>query len=209
MRVLYTQEYYSTERIVYQTTQKAARGVRQVAGLILEEAALKHEARAMEYRREFLAAGERHINGSFGLEKYTDYREWLRAVDAFLDEKTSPWGVTATTYFTVRKGDGRVVGTLQLRHSLRGELVHGGGHIGYAIRPTERGKGYAKQQLALALEQADRLGIEKVMVSCDRRNAASAAVIRACGGVLSWEGFSEIFHTGIQIYWIDRRIYQQ
>lgn len=76
-------------------------------------------------------------------------------MDAFLDEKTSPWGVTATTYFTVRKGDGRVVGTLQLRHSLRGELVHGGGHIGYAIRPTERGKGYAKQQLALALEQAD------------------------------------------------------
>ncbi len=66
--------------------------------------------------------------------------------------------------------------------------MHGGGHIGYAIRPTERGKGTAKQQLALAFEQADRLGIEKVMVSCDRRNAASAAVIpRAMRRRLSWE----------------------
>lgn len=180
-----------------------------MAGLVLEEAAPLHQQRAMEYRREFLAAGERHINGSCELGKYTDYCEWLRAVDAFLDEETSPWGVAATTYFTVRKSDGRIIGTLQLRHSLRGELACGGGHIGYAIRPTERGKGYAKEQLALALKQADRLGIERVMVSCDKRNAASAAVIRACGGVLSWEGFSKIFHTGIQIYWIDRRIYQQ
>lgn len=29
-----------------------------------------------------------------------------------------------------------------------------GGHIGYGIRPSERGKGYGKQQLALALLEA-------------------------------------------------------
>lgn len=177
--------------------------------LVLEAVEEKHEQRAMELRWEFLGVGENHIHGSCDLERYCDYNAWLAAVRAMQDEKTSPWGVAAATYFSVHKGTGRIVGTIQLRHTLSEELLQGGGHIGYAIRPAERGKGYATQQLGLALKEADRLGIPNVMVSCDKNNTASAAVIRKCGGVLAWEGYREIFHTCIQIYWIDRRMMQQ
>lgn len=176
--------------------------------LFLEEAAEKHAQRAMAYRGEFLRFGEPHIQGSCGLERYLDYGDWLAAVRAMQDEKTSPWGAAATTYFSLHQGDGRILGTIQLRHKLTDELLQGGGHIGYAIRPTERGKGYATQQLELALREADRKKIPSVMVSCEKCNAASAAVIRKCGGVLGWEGYRESFHTWIQIYWIDRRMMQ-
>ena len=60
--------------------------------------------------------------------------------------------VHASTFFSVRKSDNRIIGTIQLRHFLTDELEKHGGHIGYGIRPTERKKGYGKQQLLLALE---------------------------------------------------------
>lgn len=173
--------------------------------LVLEKPSMCHEGRAMAYQKEFLAFGEKKIQGACGLADYTDYKDWLAQAARYGDAAASPWGIAATTYFSVHKGSGRIIGTIQLRHSLSEEMKRGGGHIGYSIRPTERGKGYAKQQLRLVLREADRLGLTRVMVSCDKRNVASAAVIRSCGGVLYWEGFSEFFHMFIQIYWIDRR----
>ncbi len=173
--------------------------------LVLEKPSMRHENRAMAYREEFLAFGEEKIQGACGLLDYTDYQDWLAQVARASDAATSPWGVAATTYFSVHRGSGRIIGTIQLRHTLSEEMKQGGGHVGYSVRPTERGKGYAKQQLALVLREAGRLGLTRVMVSCEKRNAASAAVIRSCGGVLYWEGFSEIFRTIIQIYWIDKR----
>lgn len=42
-------------------------------------------------------------------------------------------------------------------------LEHGG-HCGYSVRPSERGKGYGKEMLRLNIRNAKRLGIEKVKV---------------------------------------------
>ena len=41
---------------------------------------------------------------------------------------------------------------VNIRHYLNEELSKFGGHIGYSIRPTERNKGYAHEQLKLALK---------------------------------------------------------
>ncbi len=97
----------------------------------------------------------------------------------------------------------RLLGTLQLRHTLNDYLEYEGGHFGYCIRPTERGKGYAKTLLRLALAEARQLGLARVLVTCTTTNAASAAVIRACGGVLEDERVSRR-HPGeiVQRYWI-------
>jgi predicted acetyltransferase len=93
--------------------------------------------------------------------------------------------------------DGRLVGFVSIRHELNDNLREVGGHIGYAIRPSERRKGYATAATALALEECRRRGIGHVLVTCDDTNLASAAVIERNGGVL------EDIRGVKRRYWID------
>lgn len=88
--------------------------------------------------------------------------------------------------FTLLAGDasGVVVGTVSIRHQLTAHLAEVGGHIGYAVRPRYRRRGYATRMLQHALQVAAALGIESALLTCDDDNLASAAVIERCGGVL-------------------------
>ena len=96
--------------------------------------------------------------------------------------------VPTSTYWLVR--DGRtVLGVTRLRHYLNDSLLEGGGHIGYDIRPCERGKGYGRMILAMALEKARARGIKRAMVSCLADNIASVKIIEANGGVQDGEIF--------------------
>jgi predicted acetyltransferase len=58
------------------------------------------------------------------------------------------------------------------------------GHIGYAVVPWKRGRGYAKESLRLMLAQAHADGLAFVQVTTDPDNLASQRVIEANGGVL-------------------------
>ena len=170
--------------------------------LILIEPSKELEASAMQYRNDFIEHGETHINGSCGFIHYSNYDEWLDRVTLAHNKDTSFIKVPATTYFTVRKSDNKIVGSIQLRHELDDDLRKHGGHIGYGICPSERGKGYGTKQLSLVLEKAKELHIPRVMISCDKTNTASAKVAISNGGKLEWEGYDE--EDGyIRIYWID------
>jgi predicted acetyltransferase len=160
------------------------------------------EAKALDYRQEFILFGEGHINGSNGFSHYESYDEWLKSVQSIEKETLTREKVHATTYFSIRKTDDKIIGTIQLRHSLSDELRRYGGHIGYGIRPTERQRGYGKEQLALVIEEAKRRGLSEVMITCDKDNTGSAKVITGNGGVLEWEGYFEPTQEVIQIYWI-------
>ncbi len=173
-----------------------------MAELYLVEPSRELEADAMKYRSEYIQQGETHINGSMGLLNYDNYDEWLYRVIQARKKETSPVEVPASTYFTVRKSDNKLVGTVQLRHELNDDLRKRGGHIGYGIAPAERGKGYGTKQLSLVLEKAKELGISRVMISCDRTNFAAANVAIKNGGKLEWEGYDE--EDGfIRVYWIE------
>ena len=94
------------------------------------------------------------------------------------------------------------IGRVNLRHRLNARLRRIGGHIGYEIRPSLRGRGYGHQALALALERARALRLRRVLLVCDEDNTPSRRVIEANGGVL--EG---VFHVSdpahlIRRYWI-------
>ena len=81
------------------------------------------------------------------------------------------------------------------------KLLLGGGHIGDGIRPSERGKGYGTKMIALALEECRKLGIDRVLMCCDKDNPASAKTIIKNRGVLE----NEVMDEGslVQRYWIE------
>lgn len=171
--------------------------------LLLVEVSKKYENKAMAYRRDYISRGEKHINGSSGFIHYEDYNEWLRKIELEKCREASQEDTPSTTYFTIRKEDNKIIGSIQLRHHLTEELKKDGGNIGYGICPSERGKGYGIQQLALVLLQAQALQMQKVMITCDKSNRASAKVAIKNGAILSGEGFDEETETITEIYWIE------
>lgn len=176
--------------------------VKPMDDLILIEPTVEYKEQAMDYRDSYIRCGETHINGSLGFMRYEDYESWLKEVQLAHNKESSPIGVPATTYFTVRISDGKIIGTVQLRHELNDYLIKRGGNIGYGIRPEERRKGYGTKQLSLVLEKARELGIPQVMISCDKNNLGSACVALNNGAKLTWEGFDEE-DGDIKIFWID------
>ena len=137
-----------------------------------------------EYRQECVDAGSR-MDGCGPMEVDQTPEEWLAAVRAYTDPATLPEGkVLSTQFITVRESDNRLVGMLQVRHSLNDHLRQYGGHIGYSVRPSERQKGYAKEQLRQALIWCrETLGLDEVMVFCYDTNEASRRTILKAGGV--------------------------
>lgn len=128
------------------------------------------------------------------------YAELLRDWSVF---ETAPLeGFVPGTAFFFVDGEGEILGFLDLRHRLNANLEKCGGHIGYGLRPSARGKGLAPKMLALGLEEARARGIQRVLLTCDKANLPSAATIRRCGGVLADELPCE--EGGLtQRYWIE------
>lgn len=170
--------------------------------LLLVKPCKSMEEDVLAYKKEYFDHGEKHIHGSAGLARCDNYDIWLQKVQSYEKDDFIMDYVNASTYFSVRKSDNKVIGTVQLRHSLSEELRKYGGHIGYGIRPSERLKGYAGEQLSLVMEEARKIGLRRVMITCDKDNLASAKVIQNNGGELEWEGIYEPTNEVIQIYWI-------
>lgn len=155
--------------------------------LILAKPSKELENSIWEYRQEYFDFGETHINGSCGIAYYNDFNEWLDLVLSIEKDRLSRDNVHASTFFSVRKSDNKIIGSIQLRHFLTKDLEKHGGHIGYGIRPTERKKGYGKQQLLLVLDIAREMKLPKVMITCDKDNIASSRTVISCGGILICE----------------------
>ena len=91
---------------------------------------------------------------------------------------------------------------MNIRHRLDPYLLQYGGHIGDGIRPSERRKGYATEMIRLALLECKKLGIDRVLMVCEKENVASAKSIRKNGGILENELVDDRGRIQ-QRYWID------
>lgn len=152
----------------------------------------------LDFARDWDAHGEAIVPYSARLLG-RDYPSWL--ADTFQIETRAPEGfVTADTYFYFDE-EGRLVGALNLRHTLSDYLRQFGGHIGYGVRPTARRKGYAAAMLGEALPLARTRGLSRVLVTCDKQNTGSARTIQRNGGVLENEVVED--EEIVQRYWID------
>ena len=169
---------------------------------------MENEQKATEFIQEFYDHSS-PINGTGGLDGYlknSTYSEWLTKIIRDIDIANIPEGrVPGFTYFYVREEDDKIIGMINIRLALNDFLRTEGGHIGYCIRPTERGKGYGTKMLRETLEFCKRIGLYEVIISCDKPNMVSAGVIKNCGGVLDAEFFSEFFGEEIQRYKISAK----
>ncbi len=154
-----------------------------------------HEVAAAAYYQEHLLAGEKELYGDAGLDSATSYDEWLDKIERDIDCE-----IHSLAHFAIRKSDNKLIGTINIRYPYEG-YVRRYGHIGYGVRPSERGKGYATAMLRLALARCKVLGLDKVLLTCDRNNIASARTILRCGGVFECEA-PEQDGERLHRYWI-------
>ena len=124
------------------------------------------------------------------------YLRWLG--DAGHPDRV-PEGWVPSTFLVAEVGR-NIVGRTSIRHQLNEFLAREGGHIGYAVRPAFRRRGFASVILGQSLVAARGLGIERALLTCDDTNAASAAVIEGCGGVL--DGIVAADGTSVRRYWV-------
>lgn len=130
-----------------------------------------------------------------------DYHDWEAYIDSLENKEDNGNIVPDSTFFCLDEERNILVGAVNIRHHLNEELLKNGGHIGDGIRPSERRKGYATAMIGLALAECRKLGIERVLMVCDKENIGSVKSILSNGGVLE----NEIEVDGIveQRYWID------
>ena len=144
---------------------------------------LELKVKALDYRQEHFQHGEMIICGSELFDKTESYEEWLSSVTLNTDPKTvnENWVVT-DTFFAIRKSDNRIIGMIDLRHTLN-EFLKDLGNCGYSVRPSERKKGYATEMLYQLLQVAKEAGMKELRISVEKENTASVKVIQKNGGM--------------------------
>ncbi len=158
------------------------------------------ESEFVSYIKEWRDSGEEMVPMAAD-PKELSFSRYLENLPAYETEEGCPENfVPGTTLFLVNEA-GRILGAINIRHRLNDFLLSVGGHIGYGVRPSERRKGYAAQMLALALENARELGIDRALITCDKENTGSAHTILKNNGILENEVPDEGRIT--QRYWID------
>ncbi len=161
----------------------------------------EYKEKIMEYKREFIENGD-SMDGTAGLRTAETFEDWYGAFCDNLNEETvRDELVPSTTYMAISTNGNRLIGMIDIRHSLNDYLLNIGGHIGYSVRKLERQQGYATEMLALGLTECKKLNINKVLITCDKDNVASAKTIINNGAKLE----NEIPEGNriTQRYWID------
>ena len=159
----------------------------------------KYRAQLIDMMDEWAATGEKIIPSAIRKNDWHDFEGYL----AGLDTAPKPPLVPDSTFFCLDEERGSFVGAVNIRHYLSDALLKSGGHIGDGVRPSERRRGVATAMIGLALDECRRLGIDRVLMVCDRDNIGSAKIIINNGGVLENEVENEQDGRIIQRYWIE------
>lgn len=131
-----------------------------------------------------------------------DFEDYLQRMQILATGENVPADdVPRHTYFLFC-GE-KIIGRSEIRRELNAGLEIKGGHIGADIRKSERKKGFGALILELTLRKAKELGLEKVLITCNENNSASAKTIEKCGGVFDKQIICDETGTIFSHYWIE------
>lgn len=114
---------------------------------------------------------------------YKEFETYLKSNKRMAEGKDLPEGYVPQTLYWLWVED-KVVGIGKLRHYLNDNLRKKGGHAAYAVRKSERKKGYGKLILRELIKKAKGKGIDRLLLTCDNDNIASRKIIEANNGIL-------------------------
>ncbi|MCX6125073.1 MAG: GNAT family N-acetyltransferase [Proteobacteria bacterium] len=136
--------------------------------------------------------------------------DWQKGMDfsalvAILDRKCQgidiPVGRVPGSMLYAFVGDD-IVGRVSIRHELNDALMQRGGHVGYAVAPRFRRKGYATEIFRQSLPYCQKLALEKVLITCSDTNAPSIKIIESFGGQLENKVWDESSKETVRRYWL-------
>ncbi len=137
-----------------------------------------------EYMMSELVPGIDRFEGIRDFEKLKklSFNDWINYLEKNKYEENLPASYSPhTLYLAIDNND--IVGAIGIRWKQVPVLMTFGGLIGYSIRPTKRGNGYASKMLKLALDKLKKTNIENVLITCKDFNIASKKVIEKNGGI--------------------------
>ena len=173
----------------------------------LERPSFERKDEIIEYINEFVEYNS-EINGTGGLDKIIEGYTFEQALERCLSMEDANYAkkinrCQSKTFLLIRENDNRIVGTINVRWNLTEAMKRFGGNIGYGIRPTERRKGYNKINLYLGMQEAKKLGLDRVMLDCDVNNLGSDRTLKALGGVLERTEVDPEDNILTNVYWFD------
>ena len=188
-------------------TQNICGGEYKMEKFYLEMPSLERKNQIIDYVNEF-ALYNSETNGMGSLRKILEGYTFEQALEMCLrmqdEEYAKKLGrCQSKTFLLIRENDDRITGAINVRWNLPESMKQFGGNIGYGIRPTERRKGYNKINLYLGLIEAQKLGLNLVMLDCDVTNLGSVKTMQALDGKLERTEVDPSDGILTSVYWFD------
>lgn len=158
----------------------------------------ENRADVLDFYREIAEYGGECI----GKADSEDYAKWLKNMQNRYDGKNLPQGYVRENFYLCYDGE-ELVGVFSLKFELTKFLLDFGGHVGYAVRPQKRNRGYATKILEQGLRMAKDLGFNRILCVCDEDNYASEKVIVKNGGVLENTLYDPDECVVVKRYWVN------
>ncbi|MBT7618874.1 MAG: GNAT family N-acetyltransferase [Calditrichaeota bacterium] len=130
-------------------------------------------------------------NGFQGFTKETTSEDFPAYIDQLIEMEQGhnlPDHLVPMTTFWLIRNESELIGIGRLRHRLNDRLREHGGHIGCMIRPHLRSKGLGTALVSMLCDEAAKLEIDRVLLTCLTTNIASKKTSRKTEGNLSEKG---------------------
>lgn len=176
----------------------------------LREANENDEKELLEIYQEYINSkpipGIRIFEGVRDFENLgkMNFQQWLNDLENNKYEKNLPKDYSTHTFYLIENDEDRIVGAIGLRWKEVPVLMKYGGFIGYSIRPTERGKGYATEMLKLGLQKFKEMDHkrERILITCKDFNIPSKKVIEKNNSIYENSYYNEDDGFTYLRYWI-------
>ena len=155
----------------------------------LREVTKQDEEKIIEMYEEYMISelipGIDRFEGIRDFEKLEtlSFNDWIDDLEKNKYEENLPELYSPHTLYLAINDNNKIVGAIGIRWKQVPVLMTFGGLIGYSIRPSQRGKGYASEMLKLALDKFKNTNIENILITCKDFNIASKKVIERNGGI--------------------------